>query len=68
MSLLTDPVHPGKVLSLLYLEPLSMSMISLARCLGVPRTRIERLVNGQTALSADTAMRLAAFFGTTPEY
>ncbi len=68
MSLLTGPAHPGEVLSLLYLEPLSMSMITLARRLGVPRTRIERLVNGHTALSADTAMRLATFFGTTPEY
>ena len=43
-------------------------MIALAKRLGVPRTRIERLVKGQTALSADTAMRLATFFGTTPEF
>ena len=43
-------------------------MITLAKRLDVPRTRIERLVRGQTALSADTAMRLAAFFETTPEF
>ena len=68
MSLLTDPSHPGEVLSELYLLPLGMKAPTLARHLGVPRTRIARLVNGETALTADTAMRLAAFFRTTPEY
>ena len=68
MSLLTDPSHPGEVLSELYLLPLGMKAPTLARHLGVPRTRIERLVKGETALTADTAMRLAAFFRTTPEY
>lgn len=68
MSLLHNPSHPGEVLSLLYLEPLEMSAPALAKRLAVPRTRIERLVKGETTLSADTAMRLATFFGTTPEY
>ena len=68
MSLLTDPSHPGEVLSELYLLPLGMKAPTLARHLGVPRTRIERLLRGETALSADTAMRLAAFFRTTPEH
>jgi antitoxin HigA-1 len=68
MSLLTHPSHPGDVLSELYLQPLGMKAPTLAKHLSVPRTRIERLVKGETALSADTAMRLAAFFGTTPEY
>lgn len=68
MSLVTQPSHPGDVLMELYLLPLEMSMITLAKRLDVPRTRIERLVRGQTALSADTAMRLAAFFETTPEF
>jgi antitoxin HigA-1 len=68
MSLLTHPSHPGEVLSELYLQPLGMKAPTLAKHLSVPRTRIERLVKGETALSADTAMRLAAFFGTTPEY
>jgi addiction module HigA family antidote len=48
--------------------PLDMSPISLAGRLEVPRTRIERLVKGQTAITIDTAMRLAQFFSTTPEY
>jgi len=68
MSMLTDPVHPGEVLSELYLVPLEMSAIALAKRLGVPRTRIERLVKGQTMMTVDSAMRLARFFGTTPEY
>lgn len=66
MRLLTDPSHPGDVLAELYLLPLDMKAPTLARHLGVPGTRIERLVKGETALSADTAMRLAAFFRTTP--
>lgn len=68
MSLLANPSHPGEVLQELYLAPLGLSAIALARRIHVPRTRIERLVKGETALSADTAMRLSRFFGTTPEY
>jgi addiction module HigA family antidote len=45
-----------------------LSSLALARRIHVPRTRIERLVKGETAVSADTAMRLAKVFGTTPEY
>ncbi len=68
MTLLTNPSHPGEVLVELYLEPLGMSAITLARRLDVPRTRVERLVRGETALSVDTAMRLSKFFGTTAEF
>lgn len=68
MSLLVNPSHPGEVLQELYLAPLDLSAIALAKRIHVPRTRIERLVKGETALSADTAMRLAKVFGTTPEY
>ena len=68
MTVLTNPSHPGEVLSELYLKPLGMGAIALSRHLNVPRTRIERLVKQETSLSADTAMRLATFFSTTPEY
>lgn len=68
MTLMKNPSHPGEVLSELYLEPLDLSPIALARRLHVPRTRIERLVKGETALTVDTAIRLARFFSTTPEY
>jgi addiction module HigA family antidote len=68
MNLLKNPSHPGEVLSELYLLPLDMSAITLAKKLLVPRTRIERILRGETAVTADTAMRLAKFFSTTPEY
>ena len=68
MTILKNPSHPGEVLKELYLDPLEMSSIALAKRLNVPRTRVERLVKGETSLSADTAMRLATFFGNTPEF
>ena len=68
MSLLEEPMHPGKVLKELYLDPLGMGEIGLARRLGVPRTRIERLVKGVTGMTPDTALRLARAFNTTPAY
>ena len=68
MTLMENPSYPGEVLVGLYLEPLGMSAITLARRLNVPRTRIERLVKGETALTVDTAMRLSKFFGNTAEF
>ncbi len=68
MTLMENPSHPGEVLVELYLEPLGMSAITLAQRLKVPRTRIERLVKGETALTVDTAMRLSKFFGNTAEF
>lgn len=68
MITLANPSHPGEVLKELFLDPLSMSAGELSARLDVPRTRIERLVKGETALSADTALRLSAFFGNTAEF
>jgi len=68
MITLANPSHPGEVLDELFLSPLDLSAGALARKLGVPRTRIERLVKGDTALSADTALRLSRFFGNTAEF
>lgn len=62
------PSHPGTVLQQLYLLPLALSATTLARRLQIPRTRIERLMKGQTTITVDAAMRLARFFSTTPEY
>ena len=67
-SLLKDPPHPGEVLHELYLRPLAMSSLTCARRLGVPRTRIERLVKGQTGITPDTALRLARLFNTSSIY
>lgn len=68
MSLLKNPSHPGEVLSEFDLGQLGISAIARARRLNVPRTRIERLVRRETAVTNDTAMRLARFFDTTPEF
>ena len=66
MTLMQNPSHPGEVLVELCLEALGMSAIELARRAHVPRTRIERLVNGDTAPRMDTALRLSTFLANTP--
>lgn len=68
MVVLADPSHPGEVLKELFLDPLGMSAGALAARLDVPRTRIERLVKGETALTADTALRLSRYFGNSAEF
>ena len=62
------PVHPGEILREEFLVPLKMSAGALAKRLGVPRTRIERLASEQTGVTPDTALRLGKFFDTTPEF
>jgi addiction module HigA family antidote len=59
------PMHPGEVLREEFLIPLDMSAGALAKVCGVPRTRIERLANEETGVTADTALRLSKAFGTT---
>lgn len=62
------PLHPGEVLREEFLEPLGMSAYALAKALRVPLNRITAIVAGERAISADTALRLARFFGTTPDF
>jgi addiction module HigA family antidote len=62
------PLHVGEVLREEFLEPLQLSPYAIAKTLGVARTRIERLVREETALTADTALRLSRYFGTTAEF
>src|SRR5436190_7447530 len=59
--------HPGEVLSEEFLRPLGMSVNALAMSLRVPATRIGAIVKGERSVTADTALRLARFFGTSPE-
>ena len=68
MTSILPPVHPGEILREEYLIPLGMSAGALAKHLNVPRTRIERLTTEQTSLTPDTALRLAKFLRTTPEF
>src|SRR5256885_6769031 len=58
-------IHPGEVLREEFLVPMRLTPYALARACGVPRTRIERLAREETAMTADTALRLARYFGTT---
>lgn len=62
------PLHPGEVLREEFLMPLGLSAYAVARACRVPRTRIERLAREETPMTADTAIRLARFFGTTPDF
>jgi addiction module HigA family antidote len=62
------PVHPGEVLREDYLVPMKLAPYTLAKALGIPRTRIERLAREETPVTADTALRLARYFGTTPAF
>jgi addiction module HigA family antidote len=62
------PIHPGEILREEFLAPMNLTPYALARACGVPRTRIERLAREETPVTADTALRLARYFGTTAEF
>lgn len=65
---LSTVFHPGEILREEYLKPLGLKPYTLAKRLHVPRTRIERLVAERTSVTPDTALRLAKFFDTTPQF
>ena len=62
------PVHPGEILREDLMKPLGVSINQLGRDLRVPVTRISEIVNGRRGITADTALRLARYFGTTAEF
>lgn len=62
------PIHPGDVLLHEYLEPLGVTQHRLAVAIGVPPRRINEIVHGKRRISADTALRLARYFGTTERF
>ena len=62
------PTHPGKVLREDFLKPLQLSQYALAKALRVPQIRISEIVNGKRAITPDTALRLARYFGTSAEF
>ena len=57
------PIHPGEMLREEFMVPLGLTAGKIARAIGVPRTRVERVAREETALTTDTAVRLAAYFG-----
>ena len=62
------PVHPGEVLAEEFLKPLGISQYRLARDIAVSPRRINEIVQGKRSISADTALRLARYFGTTDRF
>jgi len=62
------PVHPGEILREEYLVPLKMSANALALALNVPATRIHEIIKERRGITADTALRLAQYFDSTPEF
>ena len=62
------PVHPGEVLLEEFLKPMDLSQNRLALSIGVPARRINEIVLGKRSITADTALRLARFFGMSPQF
>ena len=63
-----DPIHPGEILMEEFLEPLGISQYRLAKDISVPPRRINEIVHGKRSITADTALRLAKFFGTSERF
>ena len=63
-----DPVHPGEVLMEEFLEPMGISQYRLARDISVPPRRINEIVHGKRAITADTALRLSRYFGVSDRF
>jgi addiction module HigA family antidote len=61
-------IHPGEILREEFLDPMRLTPYAVAKAIGVPRTRIERLAREDTPITADTALRLARYFGTTAAF
>ena len=62
------PTHPGEIVREEFLDPMGISVYALAKAIKVPRSRVNDIVRGRRSITADTALRLARYFGTTPEF
>ena len=62
------PLHPGHFLETRFLAPLAINQTELAGALGISRRRVNEMIRGRRAITADTAMRLARYFGTDPMF
>ena len=62
------PIHPGEVLFADFLEPFGLSQYRLAQDISVAPRRINEIVHGKRAITADTALRLGRYFGTAPQF
>ncbi|MGD0282460.1 MAG: HigA family addiction module antitoxin [Dissulfurispiraceae bacterium] len=64
---LLEPIHPGEILLEDFMKPMGISINNLARNIAVPPGRVSAIVNGKRAITADTALRLSRYFGTSPD-
>jgi len=62
------PVHPGEILREEFLKPMNLTPYKVAKACGIPRTRIERIAREELGVTADTALRLAKFFGVSAAF
>jgi antitoxin HigA-1 len=62
------PIHPGEILQTEFLEPFGISQYRLAKEVGVPARRVNEIVHGQRAITANTALRLARYFGVSERF
>ena len=63
-----EPVSPGEVLQEEFLEPMNVTAYRLAKEVHIPQSRISDIISGKRGITADTAMRFAIYFGTTPQF
>jgi addiction module HigA family antidote len=61
-------IHPGEILKEEFLIPMGISAYKLSKSIGVQQTRISLIIKGERGITADTAMRLSKYFGTSPEF
>lgn len=63
-----EPIHPGEVLQAEFIKPFGLSQNRLASAIGVPTRRVNEIVLGRRGVTADTALRLARYFGNSPQF
>ncbi|MES2702068.1 MAG: HigA family addiction module antitoxin [Bacteroidota bacterium] len=61
-------IHPGEILKAEFLDELGISAYRLAKDTGIPQTRVSEIIKGVRRITADTALRLSKYFGTTPKF
>ena len=66
-NLSQSPIHPGEILLEDFMKPLAITQYALAKAISVPPRRINEIVHGKRAISADTALRLGRYFGVDPQ-